>query len=330
MSYDIIGDIHGHAEALEALLTQMGYRDRMGCWRHPDRQAIFVGDFIDRGPEQLRTVNIARRMVEGGAAMAVMGNHEFNAIAWHTPDSANPGEFLRPNHSPKWGDKNRKQHAAFLDEVGGKPDLHREIVDWFMTLPLWLDLPGIRVVHACWHETFMAHLSSHLREGHYLTREAMPRLATEPEDPLEKDSPAPSPFKAIEAIAKGKEVRLPDPHHFLDKDGIRRDRVRVRWWDPLAIDFRSAAMLPEAARSQLPTLPIPDHARIALSDSRPTFFGHYRLTGTPAPLGPHVACLDDSVAKGGALAAYRWDGEPTLKAESFVHVGDPRGMESGP
>jgi len=30
----------------------MGDRDADGVFRHPDRQVIFVGDFIDRGPEQ--------------------------------------------------------------------------------------------------------------------------------------------------------------------------------------------------------------------------------------------------------------------------------------
>jgi hypothetical protein len=32
--------------------------------------------------------------VEADSAAAVMGNHEFNAIAWATPDSE--GGFLRP------------------------------------------------------------------------------------------------------------------------------------------------------------------------------------------------------------------------------------------
>lgn len=73
--YDIIGDIHGHADALIALLKSMGYEDRNGAWRHPERQAIFVGDFIDRGPQQIQTVMIARRMIEAGSAQAVMGNH---------------------------------------------------------------------------------------------------------------------------------------------------------------------------------------------------------------------------------------------------------------
>ena len=46
------------------------------------------------------------------------------------------------------GRKNRKQHAAFLAEVEGKPALHAEIIDWCLTLPLWLELPDLLVVHA--------------------------------------------------------------------------------------------------------------------------------------------------------------------------------------
>lgn len=66
--YDIIGDIHGHVEALQALLLKLGYRERNGAWRHPERTAIFVGDLIDRGPHQIETVRLVRDMVEAGAA----------------------------------------------------------------------------------------------------------------------------------------------------------------------------------------------------------------------------------------------------------------------
>jgi len=45
---------------------------------------------------------------------------------------------------------------------------------------------------------------------------------------------------------------------------------------------------------------------------KPVFVGHYWLTGTPELLSNKVACVDYSVAKGGKLVAYRWDGEPTL------------------
>lgn len=61
MNYDVIGDLHGHAAALEALLARMGYRKREGAWRHPDRTAVFVGDFIDRGPSSATTGSPGRR-----------------------------------------------------------------------------------------------------------------------------------------------------------------------------------------------------------------------------------------------------------------------------
>ncbi|TQE90229.1 MAG: hypothetical protein FKY71_20485 [Spiribacter salinus] len=82
--YDIVGDIHGHASRLEQLLERMGYKRDVKSWRHPDRQAIFVGDFIDRGPEQIETYRLVRAMLDRGAALAVMGNHEFNAVAFKT------------------------------------------------------------------------------------------------------------------------------------------------------------------------------------------------------------------------------------------------------
>jgi hypothetical protein len=100
MAYDIIGDIHGQADKLHALLGKLGYVQRQGAYRHPSRKAIFVGDFIDRGPKQVDSVMTARRMIDNGSALAVMGNHEFNAIAWHTEDPDQPGEFFSYSYIP--------------------------------------------------------------------------------------------------------------------------------------------------------------------------------------------------------------------------------------
>ena len=320
MSYDIIGDIHGHADALKAFLQQMGYRDRGGTWRHPDRKAIFVGDFIDRGPKQVESVDIVRRMVESDAALAVMGNHEFNAIGWFLPDESKPGEYLRPHHSAKYGDKNYRQHEAFLAEVEGTPR-HKEIVDWFMTLPLWLELPGLRVVHACWHQRFIDFLAPRLAAGQRLTSELMVEASREPEDESEKDTPEPSVFKAVEALTKGIETPLPKPHSFRDKDGNERNRVRVRWWDRNAMTYRQAAMLSEEDRSELPESPIPEHVRIGDGGDKPIFIGHYWLTGAPEPQSDWVACVDYSVARKGKLVAYRWGGEMELLQDRFASVG---------
>ena len=42
--YDIIGDIHGCADKLEALLSRLGYLKQGGVWKHADRIAVFLGD----------------------------------------------------------------------------------------------------------------------------------------------------------------------------------------------------------------------------------------------------------------------------------------------
>lgn len=320
MNYDIIGDIHGHADHLKALLGKLGYRKIMGVWRHPDRMALFVGDFIDRGPKQVESVMTVRRMVEAGTAQAVLGNHEFNAIAWFLPDPDNPGEFLRPHFSSEWGVTNRTQHAAFLAEVEEDAQLHKEIIDWFLTLPLWIDLPELRVVHACWHQKFMDYLAPMLSDGNRLDRDMIAHATREPADKSEKDNAEPSIFKAAEALTKGIEIPLPEGHSFQDKDGITRKRVRVRWWDTEAVTYRSAAMLSPIEREKLPDLSIPEHSRVAYQGGKPLFVGHYWLMGEPAPLSNKVACVDYSIAKEGKLAAYRWNGEDTLSASNFYFV----------
>ena len=76
MNYDIVGDIHGQADKLEALLLRMGYAHRAGAWRKAGHTAVFVGDLIDRGPGQLRTLEIVRDMIDAGSGLASMGNHE--------------------------------------------------------------------------------------------------------------------------------------------------------------------------------------------------------------------------------------------------------------
>lgn len=320
MNLDFIGDIHGHAQELEALLRKLGYTEHLGAWRHPDRQAVFLGDFIDRGPEQLRSVELVRQMVDAGSALAVMGNHELNAIAWFLPDPKSPGEYLRPHLSERWGDRNRRQHERFLAEVDGKPALHAEIVRWFLSLPLWLELRDARVVHACWHERFREYLEPLLASGARLTEDRVEAVVREPEDEAEKDTPTPTPFKAVEALTKGIEVTLPSGHQFLDKDGHPRTRVRVRWWAKGATSFRDAANLSERERSQLPVLPIPEHAMLARGTAKPVFVGHYWLEGEPSLLAPDVACVDFSVAKRGRLVAYRFDGEQILSPEKLVSV----------
>jgi hypothetical protein len=306
-AYDIIGDLHGQAGKLEALLGALGYQHRQGAWRHRERQALFVGDFIDRGPRQIDCMDIVRRMKDAGSARAVLGNHEYNAIAWHTPDPLSPGEYLR-----KHTEKNHHQHAAYLAQVGEGSRQHAEWTNWFLTLPMWLDLPGLRVVHACWHDAFMKELAPWLRADQSMRPELVEASSRE-------GSRA---YKTAEVITKGLEIALPNGVSYRDAEGTVRTRTRTRWWDETADTCRSSALIHPDLAWQLPETPLPKESLVRYDQAKPLFFGHYWFTGTPSVLGPKFCCVDYSAARNAhPLVAYRWDGEPELDAGKLVAVG---------
>jgi diadenosine tetraphosphatase ApaH/serine/threonine PP2A family protein phosphatase len=300
-NYDLIGDIHGHAEVLRRLLRKMGYRDDDGVFRHPDRRAIFVGDFVDRGPKQREVLQIARSMCDAGAALAVMGNHEFNALGWAEPDGN--GGFLR-RHTQR----NKEQHEEFLVQIGEGSAAHKEALEWFQTLPVWLDLAGRRVVHACWHAPAQATLRTYLDQSHRFTKAGLREASR-------KGCEA---YVAAEVLLKGPEALLPDGRSFSDKLGHARRDVRLRWWDPNATTLRKAALVMAGTEASLPDLPVTTDYLYA--EKIPVFFGHYWLEGTPVVLSDYAACLDFSVAQKGFLTAYRWSGESVLLPENIVYV----------
>ena len=80
---DFIGDIHGHADKLLELLEKLGYTTNNGTYCHPTRKVLFVGDYIDRGPKIRETLEIVKSMVDSENAIALMGNHEYNALCFH-------------------------------------------------------------------------------------------------------------------------------------------------------------------------------------------------------------------------------------------------------
>jgi Calcineurin-like phosphoesterase len=343
MAFDIIGDIHGQYDKLVTLLRHLGYSESAGTWRHSDRSAVFLGDLIDRGPKQLATIDLVRRMVDSGAGRCIMGNHEFNAIAWVTPDPEHSGKFLRDHHKPG----NREQHQAFLDVVEGT-HLQREITDWFRTLPLWMDVGGLRVVHACWHQPSIDLLKKAMGSGQRLTDEII-LLGSRKGDPM---------YEAIETICKGPEVELPPGITFKDKDGKVRNEVRVKWWQEDLSTYRKAAQGPPEEVEKVPDVPLPAEwlrefrglpqdvatrgareasrshisesplsserrdARTARLDGEcpPVVFGHYWFTGKPEVISPRFACLDYSAARDGPLVAYRWDGEAELTSDKLAWV----------
>ena len=328
--FDLIGDIHGYHEPLIALLEKLGYSFSNGYYNHSNKKVIFLGDFIDRGPGQKKVIEIVRAMVEKGSALAVMGNHEFNALCFHTEDPDMPGTYLRTR-----SDKNINQHQAFLDAYQDNPEEMKEALDWFRTLPMWLDLKDLKVIHACWDEKAIKHISSNYSDEGLISQDLLI-------DSCKKDTES---YRCLETILKGKEIPLPDGHEGIpDKAGIIRYRIRTRWWDNTATTYEDAYLGPEkvvdinkkpvAVSLYIPDDNIEGNQLISYSeDAAPVFLGHYWLEGKPKKLANNIACLDYSVAqervaerKGISadqhpkLVAYCWNGEQKINDEQFIWV----------
>lgn len=307
MIYDIIGDIHGQADKLIGLLRHLGYQDNGRFWQAPQcHQAIFIGDLIDRGHRQLDTLNIVFNMIDGGSALAVMGNHEYNAIAYATPHP--DGGFCRPHT-----ERNTGQHQAFLDEVGFDTDLHRFWLNRLYQLPLWLDLPEAHIIHACYDAASMAVLRPILTNKNTLTPQAV--IASSMDDTPE--------FHALERLLKGIECPLPEGVLLTDGHGIVRTRTRIKWWiddwqhQPLAKIAQLGSHASINLADDSPVLPTP--CSFTLTTDKPIFIGHYWLDGTPALLCHQVACTDYSAGKDGFLTAYQFDTDkPALTNAGFV------------
>lgn len=318
LNYDVIGDIHGHADKLEQLLGRLGYSAKGRSFRAPQgRQAVFLGDLIDRGPQQLRVLEIVREMVEAGDALCIMGNHEFNAVAYVTPDPLNPGDFYRPNrgNTPK-AEKNRNQHAEFLRQVGEGSAQHVAWVKWFRTLPVCLDLGGIRVVHACWDQPSVDALwNAGWKPGALLDDRLMAILHEHNADGSES-----SLMQARKLLTCGLEIPLPNGKA-IQKDGHRFDSLRIANWRAAAQKLSDVALLPKGQEHLIHDMEWPLGLVMSSIEGSPVFLGHHWFSGHPTIESPKLACLDWSAGKGGPLVAYRWDGEDSLSDAKLVWAG---------
>jgi protein phosphatase len=88
--FDIVGDVHGCFDELEALLGRLGYSVTLEpdgatgpryVARHPGgRRVIFLGDLVDRGPGITKVLRLAMDMVGDGAALCLPGNHDMKLL----------------------------------------------------------------------------------------------------------------------------------------------------------------------------------------------------------------------------------------------------------
>ncbi|MBA1289761.1 metallophosphoesterase [Pseudomonas japonica] len=307
--YDLIGDVHGCAHTLEHLLDTLGYRRQGGVWRHPQRQAVFLGDIIDRGPRIREALHIVHDMVEAGQAWCIMGNHEFNALGWVTPALPGSGKAYVREHTPR----HQRLIQATLDQFEHHPGDWEDFLEWFYQMPLFVDAGRFRLVHACWDNNLIAPLRQVFPDGrvdaHFVQASSV------------SGSFAATVF---DRLLRGTDMRLPDGMAITGGDGLTRAFFRTKFWEDDPQTYGDVVFQPDAlpdAVARRPLSPGDKRALLRYGPHEPLLFvGHYWRSGDPAPIRPNLACLDYSAVLYGKMVAYRLDDETVLDPAKFVWV----------
>jgi len=302
--YDIIGDIHGHYDLLVKMLKELGYEKTSAGYSCEGRKVIFTGDYINRGPRIRETVNLIREMVENGNAMAILGNHELNAILFLTLDKS--GKYYR-KHLPRF----KLPLLKTLEEYSKYPDELKETIKWFRHLPLYLDLGQIRVVHGGWNSNHIQTVQQFMAGETKIRKSFLKEFIAN--DILNQ---------AVTELVKGVELELPKDLILKDNKGISRRVFRIKWWESAeGKTFRDVSF---SNRFKLPEYTIPKEIVPFIENYSeelpPVFFGHYCLEKQDLIIKNNLCCVDRCVVRSQTLSAYRWNGETTLVAENLVHI----------
>lgn len=92
-----IGDVHGQIEKVARLLRDAELVDDDLHWTGSEATLWFMGDFFDRGPGPIASVDLVMRLEAeaaqvGGVVRALMGNHEVQLVAAQRfPDARSTG-----------------------------------------------------------------------------------------------------------------------------------------------------------------------------------------------------------------------------------------------
>ena len=291
----VIPDLHADPDRLEASLRLAP----------AGAHIAFLGDFSDAGrsvphPDDAAVLDRVMALMETGAADGVMGNHELNALLFHRLDA--DGMPLRQRDA-----KNAGQHRSFCARFGiGTPEA-LDRTSWFLTLPLWLDLNGLRIVHACWDPDAIATIAARRTDG---------RLR---EEDLEEVARKETPFaKAVDLLVSGPEIPLPPGIGFHDAAGHYRSQVRIAWWRADARTWRDAALsVPDPTVLPEAEIEIGRGVTFYGVEEPPVLMGHYKMQGHPSIERPRAACLDYPKAP----CVYEWTGESALRNDGLRVLG---------
>lgn len=272
-TFDIIGDVHGHIDKLEDLLTNLGYEQTSSGWSKQNHIAVFVGDLIDKGPSPAAVLNTVVSMVENKNALMVIGNHELNWIndaAHYTHDIE---QFFAATNK-------HYDRYSITEEFSDDPGQLISVFNWLREQPLYIDLPNLRAVHACWNQEAIE-----LLQQSGIT--CMDDNALDAYKERYSDL-----YLAIDLVVAG--CMHTFPKEPIKYSSFRSIRQRICWFPLTTVRINPIELQPIAVEHP----PYPQ-------DAAPVFFGHYALDGEPDLLAENVVGVDFSAAYDGSLIAYR-------------------------
>jgi serine/threonine protein phosphatase 1 len=124
-----VGDIHGMYDKLIASLEAINKHNvQVGC---ADHKVVFLGDYVDRGPDSRKVVEHVKMLIEKDADTykGIIGNHE---------DMMFEG---RSHWYQNGGDKT-------VESYNGDRNLMEEHIKWLMSLPVKIETENYIFVHA--------------------------------------------------------------------------------------------------------------------------------------------------------------------------------------
>ena len=276
---DLIGDIHGHYLELRLMLEKFGYSFQGLNLTHPEnRKLAFVGDFINRGPQSVEVLKLVKSLQESGEAFVVLGNHEFKLVQNLVAGNSIPDEFI-------------------------------PFIAWLRTLPLFLELETLRIVHAAWHFSSIKILEQALVADDLFIKET-----------FEKESMY---KRASQSILSGIKTTIPKDLKLVDRFAIPRAKGRLKWW----LDLRGkpysecffSPMFPEISDRG------PIETEVSMLEpytqqEKPVFIGHYCLPPNIPKIFGQVVCLDGCVTCDKRLWGYRYEGEHIPETSNLIQV----------
>ena len=111
-----VGDIHGMRKELETLVSGLPMRS--------DDELVFIGDYVDRGPEARGVVDFLIELSRSNRCTFLIGNHEamfLSYLGWESPWYFGGDAFLKNG-----GDTTLQSYGFFAADVFELPPEHEQ------------------------------------------------------------------------------------------------------------------------------------------------------------------------------------------------------------